>query len=287
MINNVWVVMGYSNHVDFTKRSIEQLVEVSDNINLLVINNGCKEEPLTMPVPKEGVKYPIFRMIFLYNEENTGCLPMLKQALPYMEDDDLLVFMHNDVLIWKDRWDEWVRGVFDSIPSLGLAGLFGAPGVAADGGRMFAKSTMLGKEWGTEGHLHGAYLEENAVAPASVIDSLCMIFRVSALKEVGVPSNWPPHHWFDRLFGAKFIENNWKVAVLGIPFDHYGGGSAGDVMDNFAIKWAKEALGEDLGPVEANAALYNAGLQIWNYDYAHRMSLITDGWDYIWRTHRQ
>jgi GT2 family glycosyltransferase len=227
----------------------------------------------------------INRAVFLQNEENIGCLPMLRQALPYIEDDDIVVFMHNDVLIWDKDWDEFVRDAFEQIGSLGLAGLFGAPGMALDGGRMFARSQMAGKEWGTEGHLHGAIMGYHEISPAVVLDSLCMIFRGNALREVGIPDEWPPHHWFDRMFCLRFIDAGWSVAVLGIPFDHYGGGSGGPTMDNFAKKWVKENMGIETDDVEkANNKLYIQGLSQFHRDYGARLPIVVDGeFDYVWK----
>lgn len=282
---DLWVVMGYANRADLTERAITQLLRVSREFNLLLINNGANE-PVSVK-SDTGTYSNLKRMVVLHNEKNMGYLPMLKQSLEYVGENDLLVFMHNDVLIWDENWDRYVRNVFDENPKLALAGLFGAPGVASDGGRMFATSHMVGKEWGTEGELHGTIMPHLSVKPASVLDSLCMIFRKKALDEVGIPDDWPPHHWSDRLFCTRFIEHGWKVAVLGLAFDHYGGGSGGTTIDTFSQEWVLQNFGEALGPEEANMRLYMEGLRIWNRDYADKLSLIADDWDYIWRTHRQ
>jgi GT2 family glycosyltransferase len=286
-LSDFWIVLGYANRPDLTERTIEQLMSVTREFNLIVIDNGC-HEPISIKWAE--IKEPpknLKRFIAIHNDKNVGCLPMLVQSLKYIGDDDIVVFMHNDVLIWDEDWDDYVRSVFAGMPTLGLAGFFGAPGVALDGGRMFAKSHMVGKEWGTEGYLHGTIMPHFDVAPATVIDSLAMIFRASALKKVGIPEEWPPHHWFDRLFCLRFIEQGWRVAVLGVAFDHYGGGSSGKTMDSFAQEWVKETMGEDLDIIEANNRLYMKGLQIYQRDYGDRLSLIADGWDYIWRTGRQ
>lgn len=287
MIKDVWVVMGYANRPDLTERSITQLLDTGKDFKLLLINNGSDEPVNIKPTVMSAGYSNLKRLVVLHNSENQGYLPMLRQSLEYVEEDDLLVFLHNDVLLWDENWDGYMRAVFNEYPELGLAGLFGAPGVAADGGRMFATSHMVGKEWGTEGQLHGSIMPHKSVKPACVLDSLCMIFRKKALDEVGIPGDWPPHHWSDRLFCTRFIEHNWKVAVLGLAFDHYGGGSGGETIDTFSQKWVYEHLGEWLGPVEANMRLYMYGLEIWNRDYADKLSLIADDWEYIWRMHRQ
>lgn len=284
-MSEFWVVIGWANRPDLTERTIQQLNRVTEEYSLILINNGSNE-PVTIK-SDDGVYNNMKRLVVLHNEENVGCLPMLKQSLPYIEDDDIVVFMHNDVLIWDDGWDLFVRKIFSDMPDLGLAGFFGAPGVALDGGRMFAKSHMVGREWGTEGQLHGTIMPHFDVQPATVLDSLCLIFRASALKKVGIPEHWPPHHWFDRLFCLRFIEHGWKVAILGVAFDHYGGGSSGQTMDTFSQKWVKETSGEDLDVEAANMRLYLAGLEIFQNEYGDKLSLIADGWDYIWRTHRQ
>jgi len=287
-MNKVWVVMGYASRPDLTERSIQVLLENSDSINLILINNGSKDGPVAIKGPRMtdgSLNYSMLRRaVFINNPVNTGCLPMLRQTIPYMEDDeDILVFIHNDVLIWEPHWDTIVRNAFNEIPDLGLAGLFGAPGVGPDGGRMFARSRMEGREWGTPGEPHGAIAELNEVSPASVLDSLCMMFKVGALRDVEIPLEWPPHHWFDRLFCLRFIDKGYKVAVIGIPFDHYGGGSSGPIMDSFAQKYAFDKTGTMYDPIKANDILYTEGAVIFNHEYAHRLPLVTDGWNYIWR----
>lgn len=276
--------MGYANRPDLTERSIQVLLQNARQVNLLLINNGCNEPVRILGELNDGqMTYPsLKRFVALHLEENVGCLPMLRDALNVVDDDDLLVFMHNDVLIWGEHWDDVFRKAFEDVEGLGLAGLFGAPGVALDGGRMFARSRMEGREWGTEGELHGAIMEVNEVSPAAVLDSLCMVFDVKVLKEVGIPDEWPPHHWFDRLFCLRFVDHGYKVAVVGIPFDHYGGGSSGNTMDTFAIKWCKERFGTEFDAVTANNHLYSIGAHLF-MEYGDRLALITDGWKYIWR----
>lgn len=275
-MSDVKVLIPNVNRFDLLNRQLENLAEYTHTIDLILVDNGS-DDPSLLDIPDS----PVFNSVTkIYFDENEGCLPPLRVGEQECNPNDILVFMHNDVLLWEHNWDDRVRAEFSNRATLGLAGLFGAPGVAADGGRMFARSNMIGKEWGTEGILHGHIF--GGTAPAAVLDSMCMMFRVSSLRAVGIPDDWPPHHWFDRLFCARFIEKGWDVAIIGIAFDHYGGGSSGKVMDDFAVKWAKRK-GHDMNLEEANAFLYAEGLRIWDRDYAHRMTLISDSdWNYSW-----
>lgn len=275
MIDKIHVVIPYVDRYDLTNRMLEVLSENSDDIHVILIDNGSVNPVESLVVPKfSGIK-------FLRNKENTGCLNTIKQGLDFVGDDDLLIFMHNDVLVWEPHWDSRVRAEFDNDEKLGLAGFFGAPGVAPDGGRIFAHSNMIGKEWGTVGRLHGALL--TGICSAAVLDSLCMMFRVKALHELGIPEFWPPHHWFDRLFCLQFIDNGWHVATIGIAFDH-AGGSTGTAYNEFTTIWVKERFNRDMEFEEANNLLYMTGYDIFVGTYGHRLSLVSDGdYHYQWR----
>lgn len=268
-MNRNTVVIPVSNHADITDRCLKALLEESKASRFLIIDNGS-EVPYQTWLPT------------IRNEDNKGCLAGLRQGLEECSTE-FLTFMHNDVLVHENAWDLVVAKAFDDHPNLGLLGFFGAPGVAPNGGRVGSKSRMLGTEWGTLWNLHGGLLERDELMPSSVLDSLCMIFRVDYLRQIGIPDDWPPHHWFDRLFCVKMIKAGYDVATIGIEFDHRGGSSTGQVYDDFVIKW-----GEDNNIQEgenADIIMYNKGLQLFLNEYSHESPLLVgNDWDYTWRT---
>lgn len=269
--NKITIVIPTVDNLDLLHECIAALKYRSRVSKIIVVDNGSNP--------------PILENVWVWrNEENQGCLPALRKVLPHIETE-LVAFMHNDVLIHETAWDIVVWDAFRDRPNLGLAGFFGAKGVAPNGGRVGSKSRMIGKRWGTAWNLHGGFLEKDEVMPSTVLDSLCMIFRTEYLQKLGIPEEWPPHHWFDRLFGVQFIKAGYDVATIGIDFDHRGGSSSGLIYDEFVMKWAKENNIETDGKMQvADIEMYNRGLKLFMDEYNKRAPLLVDNnWNYSWR----
>lgn len=272
------VIIPFVDKSDVTMRCLEVMKENSvGKLNVTVVDN-CSSVNTFLDIWQALPKFKFNSYRYVHNPVNKGVLPALRSQLDRVKDE-LVLFMHNDVLIWEDRWDEKIKTIFDGDENLALAGFFGAPGVAADGGRMFACSNMLGKEWGGHWSEHGAQ-NKRLVAPATVLDSLAMIFRVPVLNDLGIPEEWPPHHWFDRLFCVYLIDHGYHVANLGFAFDHGGGTtSTGIVYDSFVKDWAER---QKIETDNADLFMYNCGLRLF-HEYANRMPLlVNEHFDYVW-----
>lgn len=284
MTKDITVVIPFVDRSEHTIRCI-QVLELNSELDIqyILVDNGSIESEflnLHQALDAMGLKFNTGDNYWIQNKENKGVLPALRAAREFIRSP-ITVFMHNDVLIWEDKWDSKVIAAFDERPNMALAGFFGAPGVAADGGRMFACSNMLGKEWGTTGDLHGG-LNTKLVAPATVLDSLVMIFRTSVLQEHGIPEEWPPHHWYDRLFCVWYIDKGYEVGNMGLAFDHGGGiTSTGEIYNQFVREWGdKQEVEEKIE--DADLYMYNTGKHLFE-QYAHRMPLtVDDYWNYTW-----
>jgi len=255
------LVIGVIDQHDFTARCLERLAEVTtEEIEVIVIDNGS-EKPRTW---KSQGKLKVKNQ---HNGENIGVLPTFKQGVE-LSSGDLVCFIHNDVLIHEQGWNERVAWAFAEDHKLGLAGLLGARGVNPDGGREGTMSHMLGAEWGkTEIQPAAIHHGELMMArhSAIVLDGVGMFFRKSALHDVAEHSNIfaddrPPHHWYDRNICLNFIFRGWHVDVIGIQFDHFSGATA-NVSPQYhlgAKRWCEEH-GAEMPENNADLGVYKVG----------------------------
>jgi glycosyltransferase involved in cell wall biosynthesis len=216
----------------------------------------------------------------LRNTENVGLVESLKQGTA-QATGDIIVFMHNDVLIHEGSWNQRVQEAFNADQHLGLIGFFGGRGVNLDGGRIHPESNMVGREWGSPGSHHGAL--QTGLRPAAVLDGLCMIFRKSMLEEEGYP-NCPPHHWYDRILPLYYIDRGWRCATIGIAFDHGSGfTSSQHKYRAFAEKWCKEHYIGVPPSGDYDLAIYLEGANQFQKEWSRRLPLTVDEhYNYHW-----
>lgn len=215
------------------------------------------------------------------NEQNLGLIESLVQALEY-SSSDLLIFTHNDLLIWRQDWDLTVESFFLSHPNLGLAGAVGGVGLADDGGRLGTYSRFLGREWGgCECHEvvwqhHGSWTPDEGI-PVAVLDGAMMIFRRSALDKVGIDRSYPLHHWYDRDISLSFLSAGYHVMVIPLEVDHYSGltANASPVYHDAAREWLI-SHGESIPNGNADLGTYLVGERIWRRKWKDRLPVIVD-----------
>lgn len=275
---------------DITKHCIEKIVEnTTEPIELIMIDNGSDEnyKDRMQKLTDNG----LIEFVYKRNSENLGVLPTFKQGLE-KATGDIICFIHSDVLIQERGWSEQVREAFEQNAQLGLAGLFGAVGVGNNGGRVRSQSNMLGKEWGacechTEAWMHHSE-HMTGISPATILDAVGMFFSRKALESL-VNSDMfadfrPPNHFHDRIMPLKLIDMGYKIATIGIGFDHYSGATANS-SDNYrqiAKKWC-----EDHGVATTDAPdqdVYNEAERLFFKEFGSRLPCTVDSnWNYIWQ----
>lgn len=225
--NMLSIVIPVFNAQEMTDECIDNLQQhATGDLDIIVVDNGSP-----VPYKRDGIR-------IIYNEENKGFWPSLQQGIAEAYSD-IVMTLHNDVLIWEHNFDIRILSHFSKDHLLAIAGLFGASGVGIDGGRGNPESNMLGKKYGTSGTLHGALLTGSH--PAVVFDSLCMIFRKRHLELLD-PDSLPMHHWCDRLVTLRAVLKGLHCLTIGIAFDHGGGytstkvGTKNNAMEDFCKK---------------------------------------------------
>lgn len=244
------MLLPVMNAHEITDQAIDALLDnASGDVEIYVVDNASD-------VPYSDNDRPKYKNVHIIrNDVNVAGFGALLQVLP-VSSNDIILWMHNDVLIHEQGYDTRILAEFANDDKLAIAGFFGAYGVADNGGRIGSMGNMQGKEWGTPQHLHGDVLTGSY--PAVVFDALAMIINRPLFYQANLPINEiPPHHWNDRILPLLFVLQGYHALTIGIAFDHKGGvSSLGDKYRELAERWSREQ----------NVAFE----QNWDYTFYHR-----------------
>lgn len=287
----VSLVIPFIDTWEVTKRCLEKVREnTSPDTEIILIDNGSQGDYEDFILQIFYETHP--NVLVVKNSINIGVLQTFSQGLA-LARGEIICFIHNDVLLQEEGWDIKVVEVFDQCPRLGLAGLFGAVGVGENGGRIRSMSKMLGVEWGKcdchelAWEHHSEYLD--GVHPATILDGVGMFFRREALHDLvnsDMFAEWrAPHHFYDRIMPLKLIDKNWKIATIGIGFDHWSGATANssEIYNDTALKWAEKhnAVADGLNP---DQMLYNKAEQQFFDEFGKRLPCnVNSNWEYEYR----
>lgn len=159
----------------------------------------------------------------------------------FRESSQVVCYMHDDAEIFETGWALGVEEMFNRDPKLAIAGLGGATGM---GDRDIYKVPYEINQLVRVGYysnqrgweVHGK--RETGVRDVAVVDGFFMAVRTSFLDQVGgwkwIRSNF---HCYDTAMCLMALRHGWKVKILGIDCDHYGGGTSTKAE---YIEWCRE-----------------------------------------------
>ena len=194
------IVIPAFNTPELLIKCLELIKENSTtNPRVIVIDNGSKP-PLAEAIPLEMGLYTIMD----YNKANTGNYPIYEQALRWT-GDDVIAYLHSDLFVYEKGWDFRILEAFRSNYKLGLTGFVGSNEIDIMGGRGYG--TMSNFQGRKTGQWQGSSAEEHGkritdLQSAAVLDGCSLIFRKIALQDIGFRADFPPHHFYDRLFSC-------------------------------------------------------------------------------------
>lgn len=266
------IVVGVLNQFKLVDRALSLMVSKiarPQEVELIVIDNGSEPQFSGTEFPAIAAE-PKFKELaslkIVRNDHNTGNYPMFRQGYEYAKGE-IVAFLHSDVFIYQDGWDDSVIAQFDGREDLGLVGFIGSTEIDFHGGRGGGTvSNMQGrtvlqftnamsllpptealKQWtGSAGHIHGRQ-SGGMTVDGSVVDGCVMIFRKSVLSRIGFKDTLPPHHFYDRIMSVQVAELGYRVGILGIEFDHVSGQVANHEQkwQDTSKEWFKSHLGLD------------------------------------------
>jgi GT2 family glycosyltransferase len=260
------VVLVVFNQLSLTQACLESLRPTITPFELCVVDNGSTDG--TPAFFRElAASSPL---TYQRNDANVGLIRALNQGAR-LGRGETLCFLHNDVEMRDPRWLGRLRAALESPLGIGLAGLYGARRLRADG--RYAGRTLL--------HClaDGGTLTAD-LAEVAAVDGVCLCLRRDVLEAVGgFDEGYGFFHGYDRDLSFAVREAGWRCAVVNAPFIHRGGGTrtgegapvgrAADLaqrreaLRRFVAKWrhrlpcdvrsARERWGDWLGPTRGRA----------------------------------
>lgn len=276
MTDKISVVIPAVDQHAFTEKTISYLFDnalAPNDVDVILVDNDSLKPYNTMA----GVN-------LIRNDVNPGVYMSYIQGMQQAKNN-IVLWMHNDVLVHEFGWDARILSEFDKDKKLGIAGFFGGRSVSENGGRGHPEGNLVGKEWGQSIHQHGHLQDQTH--PAVVFDSLAMIVNQDIFHRINIPYV-APHHWFDRIMTLWFVDAGYHALTIGIAFDHYGGAtSVGQVArhSDFVQRWC-ESMGL---PLDQNwdYTLYKYGSDFFKNRWGRRLPVTVDkNHRLMWRNER-
>lgn len=167
------------------------------------------------------------KLKYIRNEENIGLVKTMQQAYENCKTD-VIIFTHSDVYIYQKSWERKIVSLFEDMPDLGGAGLFGSQGCGPIGERIQdvpTPDTMAGISNTLEAEIHGMrFGSTEPYKSASIFDGFLMAFRMEMLKKAGgFDQRYLYHHMYDRDASLTSLRMGYKNIVVNIPSHHVSG----------------------------------------------------------------
>lgn len=207
-------------------------------------------------------------VVYVNNDENLGMVKTIKQGYE-RATGDVVVFLHNDVYLYREDWDKYVLSFFEKYEGVGGLGLFGSQGVYVNGGRMQDVPAGYAAGWSNmlEAEVHGVRMG-NSFEYVSIFDGYFMAFRKNILDAVGgIDQRYKYHHLYDRDMSLEVLRHGYKNIVIDLPSHHASGMTANRPEYQ---NWITEKLRRDGVEVDDNRG------DSWTHDENTR--IFTEKW---------
>ena len=206
------VVLVVFNKLSLTRACLESLRTTTMPFDLCVVDNGSTDG--TPAFCREiASSYPL---TYHRNDANVGLIRALNQGAR-LGRGETLCFIHNDVEMREPEWLARLEEALRSPLRIGLAGLYGARKLRADG-RYAGRSIV---------HcLAGSATLAGDLAEVAAVDGVCLCLRRAVFEAVGgFDEGYGFFHGYDRDLSFAVREAGWRCAVVNAPFVHRGGGT--------------------------------------------------------------
>jgi GT2 family glycosyltransferase len=231
------VVLPVYNQLALTRACLESLRGTSEPFELCVVDNASTDGTAEF---FRTAALPVARR-YHRNADNVGLIRALNQGAA-LAGGDVLCFLHNDTEMRDVRWLARLRAALDE-PGVGLAGLYGARRLRADG--RYVGRTLVHA-------LEGRANLRADVTEVAAVDGVCLTLRREVLDAVGgFDEGYGFFHGYDRELSFAVREAGHRCVVVNTPFVHRGGGTrtgaAAPVKSAADLAQRREALGRFAG----------------------------------------
>lgn len=174
------------------------------------------------------------------NNPNIGTVQAYHKLYEKHKDEDVLVYMHDDVRIDDTNWLERVCLELMA-PGVAIVGFGGATGIGVpDIYKLpYRIEQLIRTDYRSNQNgwaVHGA--QETGERRVAVVDGFVMACKGAFLREIGgwnwIESNF---HTYDLAACLEAYRRGWTVKTVGVACDHHGGGTS--TKKEYA-DWCKE-----------------------------------------------
>lgn len=179
----------------------------------------------------------------MFSKYNLG----IEMANP--QDDDILVFIHEDVKILDENFCKKLELVFNKKPDVGLVGLIGTTSFPEAGGwwlcdHSLHRGALIQGKPGTSGKETFHMVRKKGYFEDLVsVDGFCFAVRGSVLKDLKFDEETYPEafHFYDVDFCFSILEKGWDIATCDILLEHASEGPLPESWfknkERFLNKW--------------------------------------------------
>lgn len=261
--------------------AIQQLLKNSFNksTEIIVIDNGGD---YNCPITNE-------KLLIHRPGRNLGVYPVFDYAMHFeYVRGDIVLFLHSDLMIEEDGYDTRILAAFEEHKLLGLLGFVGSNEIDVHGGRgagttsnfqgssYFSGILNEGMTWqGSRAEAHGT--RDTGFTNAAVVDGCAMAVRRTAWERIGYRTDFPPHHFYDRLISTQMLEARYRVGVLGIACDHISGQTVSKETryGDMAKEWCTQhGIWQMRADEPWDQVLYQVAERVWLREYRDQKHLV-------------
>jgi hypothetical protein len=156
------------------------------------------------------------------NKENVG-MPRLVMALQNAAEARGIPFcgmVHADTFIWRKNWNTPITDAMWLYDKTAVVGLFGAPGLTAEGFRVGCFGNM------TNLRAHGARINEEHPSLVTVVDGFAMFYNTKYLKTM-VDCHYIEQGQYDYDICMEALWQGYQVRALPLRSTHLSGITGG------------------------------------------------------------
>ena len=184
-----------------------------------------------------------------------------------LKDDDIVVFLHEDITILDNLFEGRLLISFASYPDIGVLGVYGSQAYIGGGWWSYDRNHSVGaiKQMSKDGTL---YEMRHALPPNTintnmvVVDGCIMAIRGKCLKQVQFDESMKGYHQYDNSYCLEvLLKTKYKLAVSDLNIFHASEGSPDEtwLQDSLSLINRYKELGLHMPLTSRNIKEVNYG----------------------------
>jgi len=219
------IIIPVFNKIETTLKCVEFIAGNNQNcpFEIIIVDNGSTDEREKVFTAGAGLRPA---PAYIRNRENLGIAKACNTGAGAAQYD-VLCFMHNDVVVFKDNWTTEIQSFNSTTANTGVVGLYGAKTLRREGS--FRGRTIV----------HAKKDRPAMNTPfekVAVVDGLLMAMKKSVFEKIGGFCEDFPVHFYDKDISLRAVRGGFDNYVLNIPFEHATGTTREQIIKDDAVR---------------------------------------------------